>query len=100
MSGPFGDNQSRKADLKRWVYKVVGIVYVALTAVSTSYGLGRHMATLSDASIRQAQKYLVISFVPGILLFALPKFAVVILLFKIRTSSLSRLCFFQPCREP
>ena len=64
-------------------------MYIALTAVSTSYGFGKHMATLSDASIRQAQKYLVISFVPGILLFALPKFAVVILLVKIRTSSLS-----------
>ncbi len=89
---PLLGQPNSKADLKRWVLKLVGIVYVALTAVSMSYGFGRHMATLSANSIMQAQKYLIISFVPGILMFALPKFAVVILLAKIRTSSQSCSC--------
>lgn len=59
------------------------MVYFAFTAISTSYGFGRHMATLSPDDIRLAMKYLIISFEPGMLLFAVPKFAVVILLVKI-----------------
>lgn len=59
------------------------MLYLALTSVSVSYGFGRHMATLPPDNIRRAIKFLIISFEPGILLFSMPKFAVVILLFKI-----------------
>lgn len=62
---------------------VVGIAYFTLTAVATSYGFGRHMAVLPPADVQQAMKYLIISFEPGIVLFSMPKFAVVILLVKI-----------------
>jgi hypothetical protein len=62
---------------------MAGIVYFALVAVASSYGFGKHAATLSPGDIQQANKYLIISFEPGILLFSVPKFAVVILLVKI-----------------
>ncbi|KAK3896857.1 hypothetical protein C8A05DRAFT_20261 [Staphylotrichum tortipilum] len=62
---------------------VMAIAYFTLTVLSTSYGLGKHMATLSPDNFRQALMFMLISFEPGILLFATPKFAVVILLFQI-----------------
>jgi hypothetical protein len=58
-------------------------LYVALTAVAVSYGLGRHTDTLAPEDTRRIVYYTAISFMPGIASFALPKFAVVILLAKV-----------------
>lgn len=44
------------------------------------YGAGRHTATLSQEDTNKAMYYMVVSFGPGILSFAVPKFAVLILL--------------------
>jgi hypothetical protein len=62
---------------------MLGISYVVLTAIAVSHGIGRHSATLRPEDISYAVKYLYISFAPGMLSFAVPKFAVVILLIKI-----------------
>jgi hypothetical protein len=63
--------------------QLLGISYVALAAVSVSYGGGRHIATLDPADVKHAILYTVIAFVPGVSSFTFPKFAVVILLAKI-----------------
>jgi len=63
--------------------QVVAIAYFALIVLATSYGLGKHMATLSPDDFQRALMFLILSFELGILLFATPKFAVVILLFQI-----------------
>lgn len=65
------------------VSQLDGFAYLALTAVAVSYGFGRHRATLPTSDLHPAFKYLVLSFEPGIVLFAAPKFAVAILLVKI-----------------
>lgn len=66
-----------------WCLQLDGFAYLALMAVSVSYGFGRHTATLPPGNLHPAFKYLLFSFEPGIVLFAAPKFAVVILLVKI-----------------
>ncbi len=63
--------------------QVAGIAYFTLTVLSTSYGFGKHMATLSREDFQRALMFMIISFEPGIILFATPKFAVVILLVQI-----------------
>lgn len=63
--------------------QLLSISYVALAAVAISYGAGRHLATLPPEDASKAIYYIVVSFVPGITSFVLPKFAVVILLAKI-----------------
>ncbi|KAK1756667.1 hypothetical protein QBC47DRAFT_319740 [Echria macrotheca] len=56
------------------------ICYVALAAVAISYGGGRHVATLEPYQVMNAVYYTVVSFVPGVTSFIIPKFAGVILL--------------------
>ncbi|KAK4215053.1 hypothetical protein QBC37DRAFT_460079 [Rhypophila decipiens] len=58
----------------------LSISYVALAACAISYGAGRHVTTLDPAHVTKAVYYTVVSFVPGVTSFMLPKFAVVILL--------------------
>ncbi|KAM7200357.1 hypothetical protein V8F20_005334 [Naviculisporaceae sp. PSN 640] len=58
----------------------LSISYVALGACAISYGGGRHVTTLDPADVSKAVYYIVVSFVPGVTSFMLPKFAVVILL--------------------
>jgi hypothetical protein len=58
-------------------------LYVALIAVAISYGAGRHIATIPKDDTPKALFYALISSIPGIMSFTLPKFAVVILLVKI-----------------
>ncbi|KAK3387970.1 hypothetical protein B0H63DRAFT_167655 [Podospora didyma] len=62
---------------------VLGVSYVAVSAVAIQYGSGRHVMTLSDEDVSNAVYYSVVSFVPGVLSFVVPKFAVIILLAKI-----------------
>ncbi|KAL2021739.1 hypothetical protein VTK56DRAFT_6682 [Thermocarpiscus australiensis] len=60
-----------------------GIVYVALVGVAISYGEGRHLATLSREDGSEAIFFTLVSFMPGIASFSVPKYAVLILLCKI-----------------
>ena len=62
---------------------MLSLSYLALIAVTISYGFGRHTATVNPDDIRRIIYYASISFIPGIASFALPKFAVVILLAKV-----------------
>lgn len=62
---------------------MLSLSYLALIAVAISYGFGRHTATVDPDDVRRIIYYTAISFMPGIASFALPKFAVVILLAKI-----------------
>lgn len=61
----------------------MSLLYVALAGVAISYGAGRHVATLPSEDASKAIYYTLISFVPGVSSFTIPKFAVVILLAKI-----------------
>jgi hypothetical protein len=63
--------------------QLLSVSYVALAAVAIKYGGGRHLATLPPEDIPKAIYYTVVSFVPGVTSFTIPKFAVVILLAKI-----------------
>ena len=56
---------------------------MALTGIAISYGSGRHLATLPPEDTSHAVYYTVVSFVPGVTSFTIPKFAVIILLAKI-----------------
>lgn len=51
--------------------------------MAISYGAGRHVTTLDPEHVTHAVYYIVVSFVPGVTSFMLPKFAVTILLAKI-----------------
>ncbi|GAB1321092.1 Rhodopsin domain-containing protein [Madurella fahalii] len=62
---------------------ILSLLYVALAGVAISYGGGRHVATLPPEDTSKAIYYTIISFVPGVSSFTIPKFAVVILLAKI-----------------
>lgn len=59
------------------------VAYIALTAVAISYGGGKHSISLEPYEISQAILFVLIAFIPGLLSFTIPKFAVVILLSKI-----------------
>lgn len=63
--------------------QLLNISYIAIAAVSIHYGGGRHSSTLEPADRERAVYYTVVSFVPGVLSFVIPKFAVLILLAKI-----------------
>ena len=58
-------------------------MYVALSGVAVAHGAGRHVTDVNPADVSKAIYYTVIAFVPGVLSFTVPKFAVVILLAKI-----------------
>jgi hypothetical protein len=62
---------------------MIGMTYVALFGVAISYGAGRHAVTLPREKANRAMFWMLVSFVPGILSFVLPKFAVVILLARV-----------------
>ncbi|KAL2257016.1 hypothetical protein VTK26DRAFT_773 [Humicola hyalothermophila] len=62
---------------------VLSISYVGLAAAAIKYGAGRHLDTLPPENVPKAIYYTVVSFVPGVSSFTLPKFAVVILLAKL-----------------
>ncbi|CAP71655.1 uncharacterized protein PODANS_6_40 [Podospora anserina S mat+] len=59
------------------------VIYVGLAGAAISHGGGRHLDTLSPEDVKKALYYTVISFVPGVSSFTIPKFAVVVLLRKI-----------------
>jgi len=56
---------------------------VILASFAIKYGGGRHLLTLPPDYVPKAIYYTVVSFVPGVLSFTIPKLAVVILLAKI-----------------
>ncbi|KAM7203882.1 hypothetical protein V8F33_001853 [Rhypophila sp. PSN 637] len=62
---------------------VLGIWYVGMSGAAVHYGGGRHIMTLKPEDTTQVIKLTVISFVPGVTSFVLPKFGVVILLAKL-----------------
>ncbi|KAK4164049.1 hypothetical protein QBC43DRAFT_289282 [Cladorrhinum sp. PSN259] len=57
--------------------------YLGLAGTAIAYGGGRHLMTLSPDNIQSALFFIIISFVPGVSGFVIPKFAVVILLAKL-----------------
>lgn len=61
----------------------LSLAYVGVSAAAIRYGGGRHMDTLPPEDIPKAIYYTVVSFVPGVSSFTIPKFAVVILLAKL-----------------
>jgi hypothetical protein len=56
---------------------------VILASRAIAHGGGRHALTLSQEDVSKAIYYTVVSFVPGVSSFTIPKFAVVILLAKV-----------------
>jgi hypothetical protein len=58
-----------------------------MVGASVYYGGGRHMATLEPWQASMVVKLTVISFVPGVLSFVFPKFAVLVLLVKLLNPS-------------
>ena len=58
----------------------MGVIYVITTTVSVMYGYGQHANTLSKSDLTNALIWSYVSFVFGILSFALPKLAVASLL--------------------
>lgn len=61
----------------------MSIAYVILASRAIAYGGGRHLLTLPQEDVPKAIYYTVVSFVPGVSSFTIPKFAVVILLAKV-----------------
>ncbi|PKS08073.1 hypothetical protein jhhlp_006685 [Lomentospora prolificans] len=62
---------------------LLSIAYIALTAAAVHFGAGRHATTLEPADRNKSILLINIAFVPGVLCFVIPKFAVVILLSRI-----------------
>ena len=62
------------------MFQALGFVFLGFVTASIYYGSGRHAATLAIPDLENAIKYITIGFVPGILSFTVPKFAVVLLL--------------------
>ena len=63
--------------------QLLSIIYVSISGVAISHGAGRHAPTLDSESSSRAIYLTLIAFVPGVLSFIVPKFAVLILLAKI-----------------
>ncbi|KAK0736362.1 hypothetical protein B0T21DRAFT_411550 [Apiosordaria backusii] len=57
---------------------ILCVIYVGLAGAAISHGGGRHLDTLSQEDVKKALYYTVISFVPGVSSFTIPKFAVVL----------------------
>ncbi|KAJ5587181.1 uncharacterized protein N7459_002946 [Penicillium hispanicum] len=62
---------------------IFGLVFVATATVSVAYGYGQHQSDLSPEAAEKALLWNVISFIFGIVSFALPKLAVAALLHRI-----------------
>ncbi|KAK4223429.1 hypothetical protein QBC38DRAFT_52011 [Podospora fimiseda] len=62
---------------------VLCFAYLGLAGAAIAYGGGRHVQTLSPGDVQNALFFIIISFVPGVSGFVIPKFAVVILLAKL-----------------
>ncbi|KAK4184960.1 hypothetical protein QBC35DRAFT_476775 [Podospora australis] len=62
---------------------ILCITYVGLAGAAISHGGGRHLETLTPENAEKALFYIIISFVPGVSSFTIPKVAVVILLAKL-----------------
>ncbi|SPQ25744.1 4b21163e-68a6-4bdd-8da7-29f53bda3888 [Thermothielavioides terrestris] len=58
----------------------LSFLYMALITVAVDSGLGRHISTLATPQAHRALLFTTIGFVPGILSYTMPKFAVVILI--------------------
>jgi hypothetical protein len=63
--------------------QILGFAYLGLATEAIKAGAGRHVATLTPAQIERAIFMTVVSFVPGVTSFMVPKFAVIILLAKL-----------------
>ncbi|CAI7652617.1 unnamed protein product [Penicillium viridicatum] len=69
---------------------IFGLLFVATTTVSVTYGYGQHMMNLEPRSAELALMWNMISFIFGIISFAIPKLAVAALLHRILNPNLTQ----------
>ncbi|CAG8084887.1 unnamed protein product [Penicillium nalgiovense] len=67
---------------------IFGLIFVATATVSVAYGYGQHMSNLDPKTVEPALMWNMISFIFGIISFAIPKLAVAALLHRILNPSL------------
>ncbi|OQE25982.1 hypothetical protein PENFLA_c007G07809 [Penicillium flavigenum] len=67
---------------------IFGLIFVATATVSVTYGYGQHMSNLDPKTVEPALMWNMISFIFGIISFAIPKLAVAALLHRILNPSL------------
>lgn len=68
--------------------QIFGLIFVATATVSVTYGYGQHMSNLDPKTVEPALMWNMISFIFGIISFAIPKLAVAALLHRILNPSL------------
>ncbi|KAJ6186226.1 hypothetical protein N7519_007527 [Penicillium mononematosum] len=66
---------------------IFGLIFVATATVSVTYGYGQHMSNLDPKTVEPALMWNMISFIFGIISFAIPKLAVAALLHRILNPS-------------
>ncbi|KAI9926120.1 hypothetical protein ASPWEDRAFT_138454 [Aspergillus wentii DTO 134E9] len=73
----------RNVGLDDWligISMIFGIIYAITTTISVSFGYGQHASTLSPDNVSNSLLWCYISFIFGILSFAIPKLAIAALL--------------------
>ena len=75
---PLPSSHAFYTDIPR--FQTLGYVYMSILTVAVGSGSGRHVATLTIPQAERALLFTSVSFIPGILSFTIPKFAVVILI--------------------
>ncbi|PWY79170.1 integral membrane protein [Aspergillus heteromorphus CBS 117.55] len=74
---------------------IMGLVYCSITAANVGIGYGKHAWLLSDSTVEQASFLNSLSFLFGIVSFAMPKLAVTAMLTRIlNPSTLHRVCLW------
>lgn len=62
---------------------MINILFLILVGVAVSHGAGRHVDALDPAETSKSVYFTLVAFVPGVISFTIPKFAVLLLLVKI-----------------
>lgn len=60
--------------------QALGYIYMSILAVAVNSGSGRHIATLTIPQAERALLLTTVSFIPGIMSYIVPKFAVILLI--------------------
>ena len=72
--------------------KVLGLTFCAVATASVHYGYGKHTSALNIKDAEKALFYNTVSFIIGIVSFALPKLAISALLSRLMNPSLLQRC--------